>query len=129
MISAIHHVTLDCIDPYGLASFWGQVTGYPVHSDDKPGDEEALLVADGGLPGILFVQVPEAKSVKNRMHFDLMPQDQSRDEEVQRLTLLGASVIDDRREHDGTGWVVMADPEGNEFCVERSAEERSSTPA
>ncbi|MDQ3733323.1 MAG: VOC family protein, partial [Actinomycetota bacterium] len=64
---------------------------------------------------------------KNRLHLDLRPTDRTRDEEVARLLALGASLIDDRRRPDGTGWAVLADPEGNEFCVERSAVERSAT--
>jgi Glyoxalase-like domain len=73
---------------------------------------------------LLFIPVPEAKTVKNRMHLDLMPTAGSRDEEVARLLSIGAALVDDQRRPDGTGWVVMADPEGNEFCIERSARER-----
>ena len=62
--------------------------------------------------------------VKNRMHLDLRPTERSRDEEVTRLLGIGASLVDDQRQADGTGWVVLADPEGNEFCVERSGRER-----
>jgi predicted enzyme related to lactoylglutathione lyase len=62
--------------------------------------------------------------VKNRMHLDLRPTARSRDEEVSRLLGIGASLVDDQRRADGSGWVVMADPEGNEFCVVRSARER-----
>jgi predicted enzyme related to lactoylglutathione lyase len=69
--------------------------------------------------------VPEGKTVKNRMHLDLMPTQRSRDEEVSRLLSIGASLVEDHREPDGTGWVTLADPEGNEFCVERSDQERS----
>jgi hypothetical protein len=65
--------------------------------------------------------------VKNRLHLDLQPQGIRRDDEVQRLLGLGATVVGDRRRPDGTGWVTMADPEGNEFCVERSDLERSAT--
>jgi len=61
--------------------------------------------------------VPEGKAVKNRLHLDLQPQGVRRDDEVQRLLGLGATVVGDRRQPDGTGWVTMADPEGNEFCV------------
>ncbi len=64
--------------------------------------------------------------MKNRVHLDLTPTRRTRDEEVARLQGLGATIVDDRRRPDGTGWVVMADPEGNEFDVERSAAERSA---
>jgi predicted enzyme related to lactoylglutathione lyase len=120
MTSLIRHVTIDCADAYALAAFWSQVLDQPLHEEDQPGDPMALIEA----AGVLFVTVPEAKTVKNRVHFDLQPQDRTRDEEVERLLAIGATVVDDQRRPDGTGWVVMADPEGNEFCVERSAAER-----
>jgi hypothetical protein len=81
---------------------------------------------------VLFIEVPEPKSVKNRIHFDLRPSAGSRDEELARLLALGATVVDDLRGKygPGTGWVVLADPEGNEFCILRSlAEVESATPA
>ncbi|KOG43051.1 VOC family protein [Streptomyces resistomycificus] len=121
MTSAIRHVTIDCADAYGLGSFWARALGQPLHEDDEPGDPEALL--EGA--GLLFVTVAEPKTVKNRLHLDLQPQDRTRDEEVDRLLAVGATLVDDRRNADGTGWVVLADPEGNEFCVERSAAERA----
>jgi catechol 2,3-dioxygenase-like lactoylglutathione lyase family enzyme len=120
MTSTIRHVTIDCADAYAVADFWSQVLGQPLHEEDRPGDEEALI--EGA--GLLFVTVPETKTVKNRLHFDLQPQDRTRDEEVARILTLGASLIDDQRTGDGKGWVVLADPEGNEFCVERSSAER-----
>src|SRR3954453_2337197 len=71
--------------------------------------------------------VPEPRTVKNRMHVDLQPSDGTREEEVERLLALGATVVEDHRSDDGTGWVWLADPEGNDFCVERSADERKAT--
>ena len=71
--------------------------------------------------------MPEPKTVKNRVHLDLMPTDRTRDEEVERLLGIGATLVADHRRPDGTGWVVLADPEGNEFCIERSAAERAAT--
>lgn len=121
MTSVIRHVTVSSLDPYRLASFWSEVLGQPLHEDDHPGDPEALI--EGA--GLLFVTVPEGKAGRNRLHFDLQPQDRTRDEEVARLLELGAVLVDDRRRPDGTGWAVLADVEGNEFCVERSAAERS----
>ncbi|MGW3354692.1 VOC family protein [Streptomyces bungoensis] len=113
MTSRIRHVTVDCADAHALGSFWSAALGLPLHEDDRPGDPEALI--EGA--GLLFVTVPD-------VHFDLQPQDRGRDEEVERLLGLGATLDDDRRRADGTGWAVLADPEGNEFCVERSAAER-----
>lgn len=122
MTSAIRHTTIDCADAYALGGFWSQVLGLPLHEDDHPGDEEALIEA----AGLLFVTVPEPKTAKNRIHFDIQPQDRTRDEEVERLLGLGAKLSDDRRRPDGTGWAVLTDPEGNEFCVERGAGERGA---
>ncbi|MER6786121.1 VOC family protein [Streptomyces sp. NPDC000658] len=122
MTSALRHVTIGCSDAYALGSFWSEVLGRPLHEDDRPGDEEALI-EDAGL---LFVTVPEARSGKSRIHLDLQPQDRTREEEVERLLALGATLVDDHRKPDGTGWAVLADPEGNEFCVERSAGERAA---
>jgi predicted enzyme related to lactoylglutathione lyase len=73
------------------------------------------LTGPGGR-SLLFLKVPEAKSVKNRMHMCLRPVDRDRDAEVERLLGLGATMVNDLRRPDG-GWAVLADPEGNEFCV------------
>lgn len=125
MVCVPSNVTIDCHDPYRLASFWSEVTGQPLHADDKPGDDVCMVApARPEAPGLLFIRVPEAKTLKNRVHLDLMPVDGTREQEVERLVGLGASVINDRREPDGGGWAVLADPEGNEFCVERSEAER-----
>jgi predicted enzyme related to lactoylglutathione lyase len=125
MTSVVRHVTFDVAppyEPYDLAQFWSRVVGAPVSGDDRPGADECLVT---GTPGLLFVRVPEAKTLKNRVHLDLQP-DTTRDAEVERLGGLGAKVIDDQRRPDGTGWVVLSDPAGNEFCVERSAAERGA---
>lgn len=79
-------------------------------------DDEAELRGPGGRC-LEFLRVPEAKTVKNRMHLCLRPVDTTCDAEVDRIVGLGASVVDDRRGMDDGGWVVLADPEGNEFCV------------
>ncbi|MFE9402073.1 VOC family protein [Streptomyces sp. NPDC006530] len=125
MTSLVRHVTFDCADAYRLATFWAGALGGTLGADDVPGDPEAQVTADG--IALLFLVVPEPKAVKNRVHLDLQPQDRTRDEEVVRLLALGATLVDDHRRPDGTGWALMADVEGNEFCVERSAEERART--
>jgi hypothetical protein len=102
------------------------VVGRLMRVEDEPGDPEVALIAEGQ-PTLLFIRVPEAKVVKNRVHLDLQPQDRTRDEEVERLIGIGAEVFEDHRWPDGTGWVTLIDPEGNEFCVERSAAERAVT--
>ncbi|MER7953383.1 VOC family protein [Streptomyces sp. NPDC096030] len=122
MASLVRHVTFDCSDAYGLATFWAEVLGGKVSGEDAPGDPEALV--HSAAADLLFVQVPEGKTVKNRVHLDLRPEDRSRDAEVERLLAVGATMVGDHRNADGTGWATLADPEGNEFCVERSAAER-----
>jgi len=123
MTSRVNHITIDCSDAYTLGRFWSAVLDAPLAEDDLPGDPEALLRTDG--VSLLFVTVPEPKAAgtKNRLHLDLQPQGR-RDVEVERLLELGAVLVADRRRPDGTGWVTLADIEGNEFCVERSAAER-----
>ncbi len=127
MTIRIRTITVDCADPYRLVRFWSQVTGY--HDDPRnpnaPDDPEGYLLGPAGAPALLFIPVPEGKTVKNRIHLDVTPTERTRDMEVAWLVTVGASVVDDLRNPDGTGWVVMADPEGNEFCVERSEGERS----
>ncbi|MGQ0842172.1 VOC family protein [Actinokineospora sp.] len=117
MTSRIHNIAFDCADSYVLAQWWSQVVGHPVHPDDRPGDDEVIIELPAG-PTLFFNQVPEAKTVKNRVHLCLRP-DIPRDEEVARLLGAGAVMVSDLREPDGRGWAVLADPEGNEFCILR----------
>ncbi|GHH36185.1 VOC family protein [Lentzea cavernae] len=126
MTSIIHSITVDTRDSYEIASWWSKVLGLPLHPDDNPGDPESLIEMPNGIR-YLFINVPEGKDLKNRLHLDLQPTDATRDEEVERLVGIGATVFDDQRRPDGTGWVTLRDPEGNEFCVERSAAERAAT--
>ncbi|MGP8303729.1 VOC family protein [Streptomyces inhibens] len=123
MTSLVRHVTIDCTDAFRLAGWWARVLDGSLADDDRPGDPEATVTAAGG--ALLFIAVPDAKTVKNRVHLDLQPQDRGRDEEVARLLALGATLVADHRRPDGTGWATLADIEGNEFCVERSAAERA----
>ena len=80
---------------------------------------------------VLFIEVPDVKQVKNRIHFDLVPREGTRDGEVTRLLEHGATVVLDLRGEwgPGTGWAVLADPEGNEFCILRSQSERDAARA
>jgi predicted enzyme related to lactoylglutathione lyase len=121
-MNAVRTITFDCADARAVGPFWELVLGWPIESE--PDGSAAFLTNPGSGPNILFQRVPEPKRVKNRVHLDLGPLDRTRDEEVDRLLSSGATVVGDHRNPDGTGWVVMADPEGNEFCVERSDAER-----
>jgi catechol 2,3-dioxygenase-like lactoylglutathione lyase family enzyme len=126
MSSRIGQTTFDCRDAYALSSFWAEVLGFRDLPDDpnEPGDEECSITDPQGSHRLLFIQVPEKKQVKNRVHLDLEPTDRTRDDEIERVVALGATAIEDLREADGTGWLVLADPEGNEFCILRSQAER-----
>ncbi|GGX25850.1 VOC family protein [Streptomyces chryseus] len=124
MVSVLQNVAIDCANAYELARFWSSVTGCPVHPDVRPGDRETqVLLAEG--PELYFNQVPEAKTTKNRIHLCLRPET-SRDQEVDRLLSLGATFVADHRNPDGSGWAILADPEGNEFCVLRSESDRAA---
>ncbi len=113
----INSLTVDCHDPGTVARFWAAALDWPILSE---GEDEVLIAPfeerHPGVFPVLFLRNPDEKRVKNRWHFDLAPADQAA--EVARLERLGA-----RRADIGQGdveWVVMADPEGNEFCVLRS---------
>ncbi|QHY99738.1 hypothetical protein SSPS47_32070 [Streptomyces sp. S4.7] len=124
MVSVLQNVAIDCADPYELARFRSGVTGRPLDPEDRPGARETqVLLAEG--PVLHFNQVPESKTVKNRIHLCLRP-GTSRDEEVERLLGLGAGFVAHHRNPDGSGWAILADPEGNEFCVLRSESDRAA---
>jgi catechol 2,3-dioxygenase-like lactoylglutathione lyase family enzyme len=114
----ISNITFDCDDPHPLAAFWTEVLGFredPQH-DDAPGVPEGLL-------NLRFIKLPESPTVKSGRRLDLVPTERSQEEEVDRLLRFGASLVADHRQPDGKGWVVLADPEGNEFTVQRNAAE------
>lgn len=129
MSSFVSHTTVDCADAYALSRWWQAVLDYEEDPDDRnaPGHEECLIRSRDGRHHLLFIEVPEPKQVKNRVHLDLRPREGSRDEELARLLAHGATTVDDRRDPGGTGWVVLADPEGNEFCILRSEAEVAAT--
>ena len=128
MTARISHTTVDCTDAYALSTWWKQVLGYVDFADDpnEPGDEECLILDARSGHRLLFVEVPDSDSaVKNSMHLDLRPQSGTRDEELDRLLDLGATVYADYRDIHGagTGWVTLRDPEGNLFCILRHESE------
>ena len=128
MTSRISHTTLDARNAHAQSVWWCGVLGFSEDPRDPnlPGHEECMIFSADGRQRVLFIEVPEGKTVKNRVHFDLWPTDRTMDEEVERLLAAGATVVHDLRDHrgPGTGWVTLADPEGNEFCVLRSEAER-----
>jgi hypothetical protein len=109
-------VVVDALDPVRLAHWWAEVLGYEVLAE-KP-DEVSIAAGRGEGPELVFVAVPDPKDGKNRLHLDLTPSDQ--DAEVERLLDMGARHVDIGQARSAT-WVVLADPEGNEFCVLGSA--------
>jgi hypothetical protein len=128
MTARVRNITVDCERWEPLVEFWSQAVDFVEDPDNpnNPGDPEGLLVSPRQDLGLVFIPVPESKSVKNRIHLDIAPTGRTRDEEVERLLGLGATQVADHRRDDGTGWVVLADPGGNEFCVERSDAERAA---
>lgn len=128
----ISHTTIDCTDAFALSEWWKLVLGYADLEDDpnQPGDEQCMIRDPATDHQLLFIEVPDAAEVKqrcgkNRLHFDLRPRESTRNEELGVLLTRGATTVTDLRgEHGpGTGWVVLADPEGNEFCILRSEAE------
>ncbi len=108
----------DAADPYAQTMWWADVLEDFTVDDSwemKPGDEECGLVGPDDRY-LLFLKVPEPKTVKNRMHICLRPTDRDRDAEIERILGLGATLVNDLRKGD-RGWAVLGDPEGNEFCV------------
>ena len=126
MTVSLHNITVDCADARALGSFWSALTGWPLFYDDDPEVLVAPSYPPTSFPTMLFIPVPEGKTAKNRMHLDLRPTDCTRDEQVEKALALGATLLGDHRKDDGTGWVTLADPEGNEFCIERSAAEHAA---
>lgn len=115
-------IIVDCADPAALGAFWCGVLGYAVV---EGADDEEVEIRPAGtdaksspVPSLLFIKVPEPKTMKNRLHLDVNTTDADQDIELARLLSLGATQVD-----IGQGeqtWYVLADPEGNEFCLLRS---------
>jgi hypothetical protein len=127
MASRLTEVIFDCHNLQLMSDFWCEALDYErVHSGDGwiaigacgPELTEAMLVESAQSPALAFVLVADDKVFKNRVHIDVTPIDRSQEDEVSRLVSLGAKRIDIGQ--SGTSWVVMADPEGNEFCVMES---------
>ncbi len=115
MASILREIVIDCTDPDLVSRFWGAVLGWEVREEEAfywmvaPGADEDRDLA------LIFVPVPEQKVVKNRLHLDVSPAGVGQEDELERLKGLGAAPVD-----VGQGeqpWIVLADPEGNEFCL------------
>ncbi|CAM5435971.1 VOC family protein OS=Streptomyces tendae OX=1932 GN=F3L20_17430 PE=4 SV=1 [Streptomyces tendae] len=126
MTSGFTELTVDCHDPELLAAFWCAALDFEVidRGEDKveigswePTVEEVRTRQMP--PTLVFIRVPEGRTAKNRLHLDVSPIDGSTEDEVARLLGLGATKVD-VGQGPGRSWVVMADPEGNEFCVLRT---------
>jgi predicted enzyme related to lactoylglutathione lyase len=119
MTAQLTNVTIDCHDALVVGRFWSAVLGRPLATEPEPDPDFATIggtepEAPGDTVNWLFARVPEPKTAKNRMHVDLVADD--REAEVDRLIGLGAKRLADKSEY-GHVWTVLADPEGNEFCV------------
>ncbi|MDX1690849.1 MAG: VOC family protein [Acidimicrobiia bacterium] len=136
-------VVIDCADPAGLAPFWAEALGYVLQPPppgfdswedfaeeigippERRNDLAAVVDPDGDGPRLLFQRVPEAKTVKNRVHLDVPAAPELEGERrweaalahVRRLEALGATRLGEHMGPAGERWIVLADPEGNEFCV------------
>jgi len=119
MTSRISHISIDARNAYAQSVFWSKVLDWIEDPDDPnlPEHAECLIMARDRSQQLLFINVPDDKVVKNRLHLDLRPTDRTREEEVARLLDLGAVQVADFRRADGSGWITLADTEGNEFCV------------
>ncbi|MEU8296956.1 VOC family protein [Micromonospora sp. NPDC048909] len=111
MSSVWENLTVDARDPARLARWWAEALGYQVVNERA--DEVEIRQSAQRLPGIVFVPATGGKETKNRLHIDLRPSDQ--EAEVERLVDMGARHVDIGQ--GDAGWTVLADPEGNEFCV------------
>ena len=133
MTAFISHTTIDAHNAYELSEWWKPMLGYVDIDGDpnEPGHEECMIRDPETGHRLLFIEVPDAKAGKNRLHLDLRPRSASREEELDALLAHGATVVADRRDihGPGTGWVTLADPEGNEFCLLRSLAELSAAGA
>ncbi|ALU97127.1 MULTISPECIES: VOC family protein [Streptomyces] len=124
MAGKFTELAIDCADPVALARFWCSVLDYEVQGVEE--GEEVVTIGPPSVPegknrpgpvppALTFARVPEGKTVKNRLHIDVNPTDREQHEEVERLLALGARRADVGQ--GGASWVVLTDPEGNEFCV------------
>jgi Glyoxalase-like domain len=114
MACKFSELVIDSVQPERIARWWADVLDYKITEEDEAGVE--ISGPTGAGPTLVFLRVPEAKSVKNRLHIDVSPTDREQEAELGRLYELGAERVDVGQGEDA-GWVVLRDPEGNEFCL------------
>ena len=122
------HTTINCSNAFVLSEWWKQLLGYIDVPDDpnEPGHKECMIIDPHGDHRLLFIEVEELQEVPGRIHLDLASTDRRRDDEIERAIALGATKVTDRRNPDGTGWMVLTDPADNLFCIVRGEVDRSS---
>ncbi|MDS2173554.1 VOC family protein [Nesterenkonia sp. CL21] len=128
MTCFVSHTTFSCTDAYALSEWWKRLLDYTDIPGDpnKPGHDHCMIVDPVTGHRLLFLEVDEVDASRTpRAHLDLRPRTGGRDAEVERVRALGAVEVADHRgiHGPGSGWVVFADPQGNQFCVLRSEEE------
>lgn len=126
MTVRVSHTSINCRNAFELSEWWKALLGYvDVPGDpNEAGDEECMIIDPDGDHRLLFIEVDELHGPVGRVHLDLAARDGRRDDEVERAREHGATEVADRRAPDGSGWVVLADPAGNHFCIVRAPHER-----
>jgi Glyoxalase-like domain len=114
MACKFNELVIDSVQPERIARWWADVLDYKITDEDETGVE--ITGPTGSGPTLVFLRVPETKSIKNRLHIDVSPTDRDQEQELRRLLELGAERAD-VGQGDDVGWVVLRDPEGNEFCL------------
>lgn len=126
----VSHTSIDCHDAYALSEWWRMVLDYTTDPEDPnlPGHEECAIFDPESGHTLLFLEVPDEQLPAKRIHLDVRPRERPQEEEIRWLLEQGAvPVADHRGEYGpGTGWLTLADPEGNQFCVLKSPSERAA---
>lgn len=126
----ISHTSIDCHDAFTLSEWWRTALGYDMDPEDPnlPGHEECAIHDPDTGHTLLFLEVPDAQLPAKRIHFDVRPRERTQADEVDWLQEHGARLVADHRgiHGPGSGWVTLADPEGNQFCVLLSPDERAA---
>ena len=126
----VSHTSIDCHDAYALSGWWREVLAYEMDAEDPnlPGDDECAIHDPDTGHTLLFLEVPDQELPAKRIHFDVRPRERPQAEEIAWLLDRGATEVADHRGTfgPGSGWMTLADPEGNQFCVLLSEPERAA---